>query len=109
MSDLSNSGVKIYVPVNGVEEFHLTGIESWDEFELLVEFLVRRFSAKVVEVLDGICSRTWKLAVGDLNFTMKHHDDIGNYFFAVEDSRDHQRLMESIVDAMNAEFYSKTG
>jgi hypothetical protein len=101
MMDHTQLPVKSFTQPNGIEEYHVSGIEGWDDFEFLVEFIVRRFSAEVIDKLDGICSRTWILRVGEFDFTVKHHDDIGNFFFVGESSVAKQELMKAIADALN--------
>jgi hypothetical protein len=98
--------VKPFTQPNGIEEYHVSEIEGWDDFESLVEFIVRRFSAVVIDKLDGICSRTWILRVGELDFTVKHHDDIGNFFFVAESSAENQELMKAIAGALNTQLLS---
>jgi len=106
MTNRSNLQVKTFIQPNGVKEYHFSGIESWDDFDHLVEFICRKFSATILDKLDGICSRTWRLQVEELVFTIKHHDDIGNYFFAEESSWSSKKLMQEIADAFNAQFES---
>ena len=95
--------VKSFTQPNGVEEYHVSGIDGWDDFESVVEFMVRRFSAEVVDKLDGIWSRIWTLQVVDIDFTVKHHDDIGIFFFVAESSPEKQKLMKSIANALNTQ------
>ena len=95
--------VKPFTQPNGITEFHVAECESWDDFELIIKFIVKTFSAEVMDKLDGICSRTWTLRVGPINFTVKHHDDIGNFFFSSDGSSEHEKLMKAIADSLNAQ------
>ncbi len=92
-----------FIQPNGIEEYHISGIEDWDGFEAIAKFIGRRFSAEVTDKLDGICSRTWSLRIGEINFILKHHEDIGNFFFAAELTVEKQKLMQAIANALNTQ------
>ena len=61
-------------------EQHVKGVESWDDFESLAKYLQNTFNAVIIDQVDGICSRTWRFHVSGEEITLKHHDDLGNYF-----------------------------
>lgn len=72
------------VQPNGAIEFHVPGMESWDDFDLLTKYLVKSFGATVVENIDGICTRCSTFKIGTDIVNLRHHDDLGNYFIATE-------------------------
>lgn len=61
-------------------ELHVNGVDSWDDFELLAKYLQNTFDAEIVDQVDGVCTRTWRFQVFGENISLKHHDDLGNYF-----------------------------
>jgi hypothetical protein len=85
---------------NGTIEYHVTNVEGWDDFESLARFIVKEFSANLVDKLDGICSRTWEFEIDNRRFKLKHHDDIGNYFFS-DGSVEGENLMKMIANELN--------
>ncbi len=61
-------------------ELHINGVESWDDFESLAKYLQNTFDAVIIDKVDGVCTRTWRFQVSGKDITLKHHDDLGNYF-----------------------------
>ena len=106
MPDDARQPVKCFTQPSGIEEYHVVGVDGWEDFEAIVEFIVRRFSAEIMDRLDGICSRTWILRSGDVDFVVKHHDDIGNYFFSAESSPEKEKLLRAVAAALNAQLSS---
>lgn len=93
--------VKAFKQPNGIIEYHITNVESWDDFESLAKFIVKEFSAEIIDKLDGICSRTWKIQIGNEEFVLKHHDDIGNYFY-LDRISGNDALMKKIADSLDS-------
>jgi hypothetical protein len=94
--------VKAIKQPDGTLQYHVSGVETWEESESLVQFIIREFDAEIIDSLDGICSRTWTLVIGTITFTLKHHDDIGNYFYCSSGTSGGEALMQRIVNALNA-------
>jgi hypothetical protein len=96
------------VPVKGLEqsdgtiEYHVLNAETWDDCESLARFIVKEFGAEIIDSLDGICSRTWTFMIGVVRLTLKHHDDIGNYFYSSPRTKEGDALMQRIADSLNA-------
>jgi hypothetical protein len=61
-------------------ELHVNGVESWDDFESLAKYLQNAFNATIIEQVDGVCTRTWRFRISGEEITLKHHDELGNYF-----------------------------
>ena len=81
MSDLDPSKVISCIKSEeGVFEYHILGVGTWDHFDSLVNFFKKYYSAEVCSQQDRIYTRQWTLRVDDEIFTLYHHEDIGNYF-----------------------------
>ena len=89
--------IKKIVNKNGLDEFLILGIESWDDFEVLATFIEEYFSCNIIDKLDGICSRTWTFQMDNHIFKLKHHDDVGNYFYTEEQD---QKFIEDIAETL---------
>lgn len=64
-------------------ELHVNGVESWDDFESLAKYLQKTFDAAIIDQVDGVCTRKWRFHVSGEEITLKHHDDLGNYFVCI--------------------------
>ena len=95
------SPVKTFELPDGMVEHHVVNVESWDDFELLAHFLEKEFFAELVEKLDGICSRIRKYDIGGVEIVLKHHDDIGNFFYSRSDNPQAKVVLRKITDAFN--------
>lgn len=90
--------VRRLVPVDDSPvEYHLIGISDWDFFDSLISFFVKYYSASVESADDGIVTRSYQLRARDEYFMVKHHQDIGNWFFSCAEVGD-SALMRTIAE-----------
>lgn len=87
---------------DGVVEYHVFAASGWDDCESLARFVVKQFGAVVVRQTDGIWSREWTMAVGPIAFRLKHHDELGNFFYARPSTAEANALLERIAEALSA-------
>lgn len=66
----------------GITEYHVLGVETWDYFDSLVSFFKKYHSAEICSQQDGVFTREWCLKVDGEYFTLCHHEDVGNYFYS---------------------------
>lgn len=86
---------------DGLIEYHVIAAEGWDDCESLARFIVKQFGAAVDSQADGICSREWKLRIGEVQIHLKHHDDIGNFFSVSPRTDESNALLERVANELN--------
>jgi hypothetical protein len=57
-------------------------LESWDDFENIIEILKKSYDLKVTNKLDGPESRIWDIELDGLLYSL-HNNPYGNYLKAV--------------------------
>jgi len=86
---------------DGLIEYHVIAAEGWDDCASLARFIVKQFGAGVDSQADGICSREWKVRIGAVQIHLKHHDDIGNFFYASPRTDESNALVEQVANELN--------
>ena len=94
--------VKKFERENGVAEYHVLAAEGWDDCGSLARFIVKHFGADVISQQDGICSREWVLRVGPTDLHLRHHEDIGNFFYADAATPEGDELLNRIAAELGA-------
>lgn len=77
-------------------EYHILGVSDWDFFDILIAFLKKHYDAEVAIEDDGIFTRSHQLRIRDEYLILKHHEDIGNWFYSCQPEGDSD-LMEAIA------------
>jgi len=85
---------KIYNKENERVEYHILGLEDWEFFDTILNFLKKSYDIEVQSFSEGIVVRKYELLYECECFTLEYHGDIGNYFYGLEDSR----LLDCIAD-----------
>jgi hypothetical protein len=60
----------------------ITIANTWDDFDKLVQFLMRQYDAQVVQKHDGPYARRWIMSAKGRTIEMWHDDPYGNYLVA---------------------------
>jgi len=83
MSEFDSSKViSRQISKEGITEYHVVGVDTWEYFDSLVCFFMKHYSAEVCSQQDGIYTREWSLKVNSETFIICHHEDVGNYFYS---------------------------
>ena len=85
---------------DGVVEFHLIEVNSWDEFDSLAQYVEKEFNAKVVEKMDEVFTRKWTFDVNGELVSLRHHEDVGNYFEGSEECESLRRIVADLTDRL---------
>lgn len=82
-------------------EFYLIGLESYEDFDIILEATKKIPSLNIVEKTDGIYSRIGVMEKDGLRFKIIYHEDVGTYSF-LEDQQSEQsnKSLRSILDEM---------
>ena len=79
-----------------ITEYHIVDVGTWEHFESLSTFFEQQYHAKITHKTDGIYTREWGFRCRDEEFILKHHEDIGNYFYSTQNA--HSKLLETIAE-----------
>jgi hypothetical protein len=60
-------------------------LESWDDFETIMDILRKSYDVKVINQIDGPDSRVWDIKLDNFLFSL-HNNPYGNYLKAKEPS-----------------------
>ena len=90
----------------GQLEFYLTGLDDYDDFDLVTSLLNQKQHIELVNKVDGIFSRIGVMRLPDSRlFKVIYHDDVGIYVFSVEQSPNIndllRRVMEQVANDIN--------
>lgn len=75
-----------YKNEKGRLEYHVNDISSYDGFDNLVEFFTSIEHGRLTEEKEGPGTRLALIGFGDVNIQLVFSDQIGNYFYAINDS-----------------------
>lgn len=78
-----------------IAEYHINGIDGWEDFEKVAVFLGRRFRAKITKKLDGVHIRAWMIRIGKNDLSLSYHQDVGIYFKVGSG-----KIAKSVADAL---------
>lgn len=72
-------------------EFGFDGLDSWQDFDLLVNILTDKFGCKIIEKYDGPYSRFCRFELDGIQFRLINHPEFGNALNAlVQDNRNNE-------------------
>ncbi len=63
-------------------QLHFNVLESWDDFEVIVNLLIDKYNFKIISKLDGPESRIWVATKKDIRVSI-HNNPYGNYIKAI--------------------------
>jgi hypothetical protein len=102
MESMNSSNVISRVKsLDGIVEYHVLGVATWDHFDSLVSFFEKYYFAEVISKEDVIFTRKWVMKCEGESFILCHHDDIGNYFYSCTQAGDSHLMMTIANDLSN--------
>ena len=70
---------------NGMLEYHVNDISSYEGFDDLVEFFTSIEHGSLIDEKEGPGTRLAIIEFGNVRIQLVFSDQIGNYFYAVDD------------------------
>ena len=70
---------------NGVLEYYVNDISSYDGFDNLIEFFTSIELGRLSEELEGPGTRLALIEFGKAKIQLVFNDQVGNYFYAADD------------------------
>jgi hypothetical protein len=71
---------------SGRREFYLAGLEMRDDFDGVLQSLGELKNLSTFERVEGIYSRIGKFEMGEVQFQVVYHEDVGVYAFSTDDN-----------------------
>ena len=88
------------INANGSIEIYFIDLNYWEEFDLIIDILIKEFNCRIIKKQEGIYSKLCCMKKDTITFEIRHDDMLGNYIYTEnkEDSQHLMKLAQNVID-----------
>jgi len=86
-----------HISDDGKVDFEFIGLESWEDFDTLLNILETNMNTKIISKLEGIYSRHCMLEVDNIVFKLMYHEDTGNCLCPSQSSEEEIKYLGNLT------------